>query len=160
MYDIQVSVDWAEDEAKVKSLVLMLQSGMTEEDCAGVLGVPVASVAVVSQTHPQVKRAALDALDKHRFTLVRDKVSHADTILGKVYNIAMDDDEKTADQLNASKLYLTAVGVVGPKSQAAEQRMEKGSSGKNDVAAGANETLLRLLNHAMDRRQVESGPAE
>jgi len=160
MYDVQVRVEWAEDESKVKNLVLMLQSGMNEEDCARVLGVPVASVAVVAQTHPQVKRAALEALDKQRFTLVRDKIQHADKILGKVYNIAMDDDEKTADQLNASKLYLTAVGVVGPKAQAAEQRMEKGSSDGKDTNVGANETLLRLLNHAMDRRQEESASAK
>lgn len=153
MYDVQVSVDWAEDDSKVANLVLMLQSGMTEEACAQVLGVPVTSIAVVAQTHPKVKRATLDALDRQRHTIVRDKIARSDSVLGKFYNIAMDDDEKTADQLTAGKLFLTAVGVMGPKAQASEQRIEKGASGETTGTTDANQTLLRLLNHAMDSRR-------
>ena len=154
-FDLTVDTSWANNPENLQKLGELLRANVSPQDCALIFQTSVAAIERVTSNNPTIRAALVESLDNTRYALKKKALNRADNVMGFLYNIAADEEEKSSDRISASKVLLESAGVIGATAQAAEKRMTREVEDTADVNSAAQDTLNRLINHFIDARQSE-----
>lgn len=152
---VPTSYEWAQDQAKIAKLARLLRQGVSDADCAVILGTTTEAIVVVSQENPTVRQALIDCLDRTRHDVKTRAVRKAESVLQTMEDIMGDEEAAARDRIAAGKVILDMGGVTGANSAASEKRMARELEQQDNADTRSQETLNKLINHFIDARRAE-----